>query len=569
MGCGYALSRGVRPGMTVAQATALLDAAVLARPFEPEQDAAALQVLARWCLRFTPRVMAVARHSSVAGRHTSGFASTCGDQLVLDMTGCDRLYGGRHHMAEAVVAGLRRLRLNLRAALSVTRAGAAALAQADPSQVCVALSKQELWYRLDRLQVYALNLEPSEVEGLSEVGIDRIEQLRRVPRDEVVARFGAAVLRRLDLAWGDCPCEDIEPVRRWEPPEVELRFAGPTTQFEAVQEAARQLCERLVQRLRHRLRSAASLTLQVERLDETLRAELLNQTVTLSRPSREAKHLWAMLRPHVERLHLGHGIEALTLKAKHAPRIGHIQLGSHNEKETGSAMAAAEAELVDVLSARLGPHRVTRPKAVATHVPESTVRWTPAVETPAHPSAPDLSDPAWGGDEDRLEVDRFQESVPVSGLRSVVGERPTWLFDPIESASVVMMSPEGPVMSLEWRGESHVLISSFGPERIAPRWWKSSATRVVVQASPTTLSTETNSTPPQPRPRHRKVDVLHQAEQSNSHAAQETQETEPVPPLWADLAARDYYRVQAESGLWLWIFRRLDTGRWFVHGLWV
>jgi hypothetical protein len=39
--------------------------------------------------------------------------------------------------------------------------------------------------------------------------------------------------------------------------------------------------------------------------------------------------------------------------------------------------------------------------------------------------------------------------------------------------------------------------------------------------------------------------------------------------LWSDLAARDYYRVQDEAGLWLWVFRRLDTGRWFVHGLWV
>jgi hypothetical protein len=31
---------------------------------------------------------------------------------------------------------------------------------------------------------------------------------------------------------------------------------------------------------------------------------------------------------------------------------------------------------------------------------------------------------------------------------------------------------------------------------------------------------------------------------------------------------RDYFKVQDEQGRWLWIYRVLEQGCWFVHGLW-
>ena len=30
---------------------------------------------------------------------------------------------------------------------------------------------------------------------------------------------------------------------------------------------------------------------------------------------------------------------------------------------------------------------------------------------------------------------------------------------------------------------------------------------------------------------------------------------------------RDYYRVETDRGHWFWIFRQLDDGQWFLHGL--
>ncbi len=560
MSCEYACGRGVRPGITLAEAVALLDRREVARRHEPGRDVAALWALARWCLRFTPRVAPV-----MAGGLPSGYG------LILDMTGCDRLYGGPHRTVEAVVDGLRRLGLTVRAALAPTRAGAEALSRGDGSAVCLVGSLDELRARLDGLGVAALGLGSSEVDGLNEVGIDRVEQLRRVAREEVVSRFGPGVLRRLDLAWGDRRCEGIEPVRRWEAPEVGLRFAGPTVRYEAVQGAARGLCEGLAERLRHRLRSAATLTLRVERLDGDLRVEVVDHTLTLSRPSRDGKHLWAMLRPHVERLHLGHGVEALTLRARQAPRVGHTQLGPRDGRVEDAALAEAEAGLVDVLSARLGPHRVVRPVAVATHVPEAALRWVAAVEQ-------EEGTEAWrhgGTKQEPPEAD--SPFTPPPCPRAFVpsclpASRPTWLLDPMEPARVLLLNPEGPVLSLDWRGTNRRLAESIGPERIAPRWWKSPARRVVVRGASADRSSGhpgTGGGTTSPEPPHREAGTLLSPGGEPGGGPDESGVVEPLPPLWSDLAARDYYRVQDEVGLWLWVFRRLDSGRWFVHGVWV
>ena len=62
---------------------------------------------------------------------------------------------------------------------------------------------------------------------------------------------------------------------------------------------------------------------------------------------------------------------------------------------------------------------------------------------------------------------------------------------------------------MTWRGESHLLHNGSGPERIATAWWGA---------------------------RHS--------------------------------STRDYFKVQTDRGLWAWLFREIDTDRWFVHGLW-
>lgn len=92
--------------------------------------------------------------------------------------------------------------------------------------------------------------------------------------------------------------------------------------------------------------------------------------------------------------------------------------------------------------------------------------------------------------------------------------RPCILLDRPEPAEVIALWPEGPPTWLRWRGREMKLVHAAGPERITPEWW-------------------------------RRADGVDAAR-----------------------CLRDYYRVTAEDGSCLWVFRREPQRTWFVHGVW-
>ncbi len=72
------------------------------------------------------------------------------------------------------------------------------------------------------------------------------------------------------------------------------------------------------------------------------------------------------------------------------------------------------------------------------------------------------------------------------------------------------MSPEGPIVQIDWRGEVSRVRRCVGPERLGAEWWR----------------------------------------------------WETPPP------DREYFAAELESGRWVWVFRQASTARWFVHGVW-
>ena len=198
--------------MTVAHATAVLPTVPTVLDHEPAADAARLTALARWAMRITPKV-----------------AADPPDGLLLDVAGCERLYGGRLAIARRVRRDVSRLRLQVRVAMAPTIGLAWGLARFGDEGVC-----EDAADLLD-LPIAALRVEADVVAALAEVGVDRVGQLADIPRREVARRFGDDVLLRLDQATGDA----VE-LRKWqrhvETPRVTFRFAGPATQYEAIEE---------------------------------------------------------------------------------------------------------------------------------------------------------------------------------------------------------------------------------------------------------------------------------------------------------------------------------------------
>ncbi|MHC5048932.1 MAG: Y-family DNA polymerase [Planctomycetota bacterium] len=226
--CAGAAAAGVRAGMTVAHARALLPGAeAVIEPHQPQRELAALEALARWALRFSPIV-----------------AVDPPDGLLIDIAGCRRLFGGERRHVHLIGSATQRLGFCARVAAAPTFACARAVARfgsggrGGKSGGVVADGGQRR--ALAPLPVEALGVEAATVGVLREVGIGRIGHLFELPRSSLAARFGLPLLRRLDQAAGRAP-ETIDPVRPVAPPVVERVFAGPATQLEAVVLAVRGL----------------------------------------------------------------------------------------------------------------------------------------------------------------------------------------------------------------------------------------------------------------------------------------------------------------------------------------
>jgi protein ImuB len=127
---------------------------------------------------------------------------------------------------------------------------------------------------------------------------------------------------------------------------------------------------------------------------------------------------------------------------------------------------------------------------------------------------------------DRVRTVRFHESYlpeqafsyePISLEREVSPpsflpeDRPSVFFQNPEEIKVISMLPDKPPSWLRWKGRESRVVRGMGPERISQAWW--------------------------------------------DKRCDEQRE-------------RDYFKIQDDTGRWLWVFRESRSQRWFVHGVW-
>lgn len=425
-GCAAAHRCGVRPGMTLAHARALVSPrAVHVAEHDPQGEAAGLLALARWAWRWSPIV-----------------EPDPPDGLLLDISGCQHLFGGEARLLGSLRGGLRRLGLSSRlciastigAAWAVARGGARAASIIEPGEERAALAE---------LPLGLLRLDPEAVESLMEVGVETVRELLSLPRSSLPARFGASVLTRLDQALGLLP-QTVWRLEQTPPVETTVELQGATTRLESVEAATRQALNDLCAQLGALESGLRTLVLALDRLG----ADPVVVRVEFARPSRSLPHVWAMLRPKLERLNMGFGVERVTMTARRVARLPHRQRSMPCMMDAQHESDSAGAELLDTIAARTGRDSLRRIELVESHVPERACRSVPALSR---------------GQELSGALDGW--SVP----------RPSLLIEPPEPVAVVAPSPEGPVERFTWRGRERRVLTCEGPERIGPEWWKGHA----------------------------------------------------------------------------------------------
>ncbi len=409
---------GLRVGQALADAQAILPEVDLV-PEDAAGDAAALERLALWALRFTPLVAVVD-----------------GDGLLLDISGVEHLFGGEAALREEVLARLARMGLLAIGAVARTAGTALALVRAGwggllaPGQEAATIAP---------LSLAALNLEPSLIGVLQGLGLRSVGSVADQPRPALARRFGAGLVRALDEALGRVS-RPVSPIRP--PPEMAVArdFADPVVTPEGIEAALASLLDALCRALREAGRGARRMLLRAHRVD----GDVQEVAIGTGLATRDPQHLARLFHGKLERLEPDCGYDRITLEAPATDPLTGVQGGLGT---TGRAERREDlAQLLDRLSQRLPVWRLA-PRA--SHWPERAMRRVHAFET---------VDTLEGWD---------SRPRPVRLLR-----RPPYI-------GAVALLPDAPPSLLRIGREALRVTRAEGPERFEPEWWRDRPDRLL------------------------------------------------------------------------------------------
>ncbi|MCP4249081.1 MAG: DNA polymerase Y family protein [bacterium] len=438
--CPRAWAAGVKPEMPLAEARAVLPE-LIAQPYEPDRNAAGLEHLAVWAQKFSPLV-----------------ESAWPDVLLLDVTGCEQVFGGEENIVCQAVAGLAERGLRARVAIADTIEAAWVLAHGADEPAVVAPPGQTAPL-LVRLPPAAMRIEADVVATLDALGVRTIGDLLMLPRSTLPARFGPQLSLRVRLLLGETPERILSP--RSDPAFSACLAFGPTDRLEVLLAALEKVTEALVEQLVSQDASARRL-LGVVYFPER---SPWSWEVGLSRPSRDGRHLATLLRARLERVDLSSRVAGLRITALEtvswSPAQGELfddPLRSDDEALGG---------LIDRLANRLGARSVVRAEAVDDHQPERAIAYRPLVggRTPNERQA--KRDPRRTNKDKRKESDRTWDPAVARPSR-----RPLCLLQRAAEVRVISLVPDGPPTWFRYGGREYRVAQAVGPERLEVGWWR-------------------------------------------------------------------------------------------------
>ncbi|MFC3127238.1 Y-family DNA polymerase [Pseudoroseomonas globiformis] len=404
---------GLFVGQALADAQAILPELVLVEA-DPAADAALLERLALWTLRFTPL-------AAVDGQ----------DGLLLDTTGVDGLFGGEDALLASVLEGFRSGGYRVLGAVAGTPGCAAALARCSPRPLVLPPDNEAA--ALAPLPLSALRLPADTIQALARLGLRRVGELLRQPRGPLARRFGRALLDALDDATGDRP-RPIRPVR---PPPVfaaARNLLEPIVTRPAIDHVLQVLLAELCQTLEQAGQGARRLALRADRVDRMVQEVAIGTGAA----SHASAHLFRLFREVLDRLEPDLGFERMVLEATATEPMPQAQPGL--DRGDGSAASRPEAlpELLDAAGQRIA---LTRLRPLNGHWPEYAA-------VPAEPYAVPAVPPGW------------DHAV-----------RPVRLLGTPLAIAVTALVPDGPPVQLRCGSRLYRVLAALGPERLEPEWW--------------------------------------------------------------------------------------------------
>lgn len=517
--------------MRLSEATALVDAEI--REHDPDEDIDILCHLAEQAQQFSPIVGLEQLDKKLwAGR--SLHQPEC---LLLDVTGLAALFGGEAALMQGVSHWLDQQNYFGCMAIGGTVGAAWAMAnygtrrwlppdtaEADPAlkpRIVPACRATSLPAGGDaeavrELSLLALRIAPDTLAALRRLGLRTIGDLEQLPRAGLATRLGELLLTRWDQASGrkDEPILTFAASADWN---LEQTLEIPTEHRETIIELVRRLSEELSQRLARRGEGALRL---VCRLDLVERPPLVMQ-LGLFRPTHEAPHLQMLLGAQLEQQLRGvrtAPLWRLNLQATLTAPLVWRQVDLFGDGEVASRNEIAS--LVDRLSCRLGRKGVLSARVRRESQPELASSFQPM-------------------------TGRRQDGTPRDTVRKLSsrlsrGRAEPARDDPLRRPLALLNPP----LAIE----------------VAGTWRPSTAPGSVATHPPAQ---------PDAAPRALAAAPSHIHHQGTWHQVAEAAGPERLESGWwkGPSARRDYYRVATTRGCWWWIYRDLNTSRWYLHGM--
>ena len=344
---------GVKPGMPLAAAKALAGE-LQAQARAPDKEAEALHNLACWALQFTPSVSLQAQQG-----------------LLMEVSATLMLHRGLSNLLALLRTGMNELGYRASAGVAPTPMAAWMFARARYHGYAIRTCTEPgtLDERLGDLPLPLFDWPPDMVQTLSTLGILRVADCLKLPRDGFTLRFGAQMLLDLDRARGKAP----DPRPWFVPPE---RFSGAVDfGFEVHDALALQFpLKRLLLEMEGFLRARGVGVQQWHVLMQHSKTQT-RLTLGVTAPERNALRLLALARERLTQLKLPESVIGMRIQAD--------QFFSLEEKSASwlpdpREQSTGWLHLIDKLSARLGEEKIYRLESRDDHRPERAWQKAPA-----------------------------------------------------------------------------------------------------------------------------------------------------------------------------------------------
>ncbi len=434
-----AAARGVRAGLSAAQARAVCDEMVF-RVQSADVERAAQSALCDVAYSLSPRI-------------EDGGAGL----VYVEIGGTDALYESETELVKNLVR--RAAAVGFDAAVGVASTKIAARLAARGGSGRAVIPRGEEWSFLAPLPVAMLEPEPPLAEALARWGIRTLGDLAALPAGAVATRLGATGALLVRRARGEDEAPFVtRPLPRDYVEAVELDYELET--IDPFLFVVRPLLERLMARLELHGLVCGDLHLAL-RLADRGRAE---RTVSVAAPSRELKPLLTLLRLHLESQPPPAPVVAITVAAT-AEQLRPTQLDLL--RPNGPAPARLAVTLAKLTALCGDADRVGMPVVADSHCPDAygIARFEVSLQSGTGNQKSGTGNREPGTADRRVPGSRFP--VPGFALRAVRPPRELEVFEDGGRLDFVRPTANGNGFHCQGR-----VVMSAGPWRVHGEWWK-------------------------------------------------------------------------------------------------